>query len=172
LATLSAPALKAMETPLILNSPAPLPPSEMAVARLASDSVADKRTPPRALLLATVLAPLLLSLATWRKLLESVALPRTTSPAWRGDFVRDRIVTTVTVLLVRWRSYRRPASKCRWCESDLLAIDGKVPAVISVESPAVADGKRLKHRCRAQLLADVYTTGAVEAVANWVKLKM
>ena len=75
--TLSPVALNAMATPLTLKLPAPLPPSERAVAKFALASVPELRMPPRAVPLVTVPVPLLCSLARVRKLLVSVAVPRT-----------------------------------------------------------------------------------------------
>jgi hypothetical protein len=69
---------KEMETPLILNSPAP--PPVIAVARLALAKETPVRTVPSELVLSIVPVPLFRSRAAWRKLLVSVALPRMISP--------------------------------------------------------------------------------------------
>jgi len=75
--TLSDDALKLMLTPLIMNAPAPLPPSETAVARLADARLPVILTAPSAEVLVIVPLPLLYNFAACRKLLLSVALPRT-----------------------------------------------------------------------------------------------
>ena len=66
-----------METPLILNSPVPAPPSETVVWKLAELRALAGVTLPRLDALTSSLVPLLDSRATDRKLEVSVALPTT-----------------------------------------------------------------------------------------------
>src|SRR6266478_3659416 len=78
---LSVEALKAMETPLIVNAPAPLPPSETAVRKWALAKAAPDLTPPKAEPLVTEVPPLLKIWATCKKLLGAAPLPRIIGPA-------------------------------------------------------------------------------------------